>query len=196
MGRIKSALEIALEKTENVKSDKATIGLFEAKQRGKLLANQFLAGEISSLEAEFKKAPAEEQGSLKQGCFEVFLSQINLPSAGDDFKRLETLGNGLSVIISTKHFAHLYSQFLGAVSQFLKEAAQYDDAIKRQYAPRLHQKEEEIAKRIGRQVKIDPFQDPEFVTFYNQHMNALKSNYENLTGDVRNQITEMYRPEC
>jgi len=35
MGKSKSALEIALERTESVKSDKGGIALFEAKQRGK-----------------------------------------------------------------------------------------------------------------------------------------------------------------
>ena len=50
MGRIKSALEIALERTESVKTDKASIGHFEAKQQGKRLANAFLEDPSKSLE--------------------------------------------------------------------------------------------------------------------------------------------------
>ena len=77
MGRIKSALEIALERTESVKGDKASINLFEAKQKGKRLANEFL-NEKKSLEEEIKKSPKEEQHSLKQGIFDVlfFLGEI------------------------------------------------------------------------------------------------------------------------
>ena len=192
MGRIKSALEIALEKTDSVKSDKISIGLFEAKQQGKRLANQFLAGEISSIEAEIKKAPAEEQESLKQGCFDIFTAQITLPNFPEDLKRLEILGDGLAVLISDKRFSLLYKHFLEAVSRFLTEAAQYDEAIKKQYAPKLRQKEEELSRRMGRQVKIDPFQDPEFVAFYNQHAGALRENYQSIAEEVRNQARELF----
>ena len=193
MGRIKSALEIAMEKTENVKGDKTSIGLFEAKQRGKSLANKFLSGEAASLEGEFKKAAStEERQALKQGCFEVFVTQITLPSIPDDIKRLEAVGKGLSGIIDNKRFSALYQQFLEAVTQYMQEAAQYEEAIKRQYAPKLRQKEEELARRIGRQVKIDPFQDPEFIAFYNQHINALKANYEAIVDEVQKQARELF----
>ncbi|GHV84494.1 hypothetical protein AGMMS50230_01020 [Spirochaetia bacterium] len=198
MGRIKSALEIAMEKTEGVKGDKTSIGLFEAKQRGKLLANQYLAGKGDtelSISGELKKAAGEEQAALKQGCFDVFVSQITLPGIPEDLKRLETAGKGLAEVIGGKRFPPLYQQFLAAVSQYLNEAAQYEEAIKRQYAPKLRQKEEEFARRFGRQVKIDPFQDPEFVAFYNQNINALKANYEALIGEVQEQARAMFNGE-
>jgi hypothetical protein len=194
MGRIKSALEIAMERTENVKSDKTSIGLFEVKQQGKKLANQYLAGTVASLEGELKKISSdEEKQSLQQGCFEVFVTQIALPAVPEDLKRLEAVGKGLAAVISDKRFSMLYQQFMEAVSQYLQEISQYEEAIKRQYAPKLRQKEEELARRIGRQVKIDPFQDPEFVAFYNQNINALKSNYVSLAEEVQEQARELFK---
>ena len=183
-----------MEKTESVKSDKTTIGLFEAKQQGKKLANQFLAGETASLEPEFKKAStAEEQDALKLGCFEVFVSQITLPSIPEDVNRLEAVGKGLAALVPEKRFAQFYRQFLEAVSQYIEETAHFEEAIKRQYAPKLRQKEEELARRIGRQVKIDPFQDPEFVAFYNQNVNALRANYTPLVEKAQNQAREFFQ---
>lgn len=184
MGRIKSALEIALERTETVKGDKTSIGLFEAKQRGKRLANQFLAGESGALEG-IKKSPGDEQKALREGAFDVFVSQITLPGLPEDIKRLEAVGKGLAAIVEDRRFSQLYQQFIAAVTQYLSEAAQYEEAIKRQYAPKLRQKEEELTRRFGRPVKIDPFQDPEFVAFYNQNINALKANYETLIEGVQ-----------
>jgi hypothetical protein len=193
MGRIKSALEIAMEKTDGVKSDKTSIGLFEAKQQGKRIANQFLLGEVNSLEGEFKKAASsEEQHALKQGCFEVFVTQVTLPAVPEDLKRLEAVGKGLSAVIAGKEFSALYRQFMEAVSQYLEQAAQYEEAIKRQYAPKLRQKEEELSRRLGRAVRIDPFQDPEFINFYNQNMNALKANYSTLADQVQEQAKELF----
>jgi hypothetical protein len=192
MGRIKSALELALERTESVKSDKGSIDQFEAKQRGKKLANAFLENPKDGLEGELKKAPKEELGAIKQGIFDVLIAQVTLPLTKEDEKRIEAAGKGLTAVIADPHFGILYKQFLQAISQYLGEMAQYDEAIRRQYAPKLRQKEEEFARRYGRAVKIDPLQDPEFLAFYNQNMNALKGNYQTLADQVREQATGLF----
>ncbi|MDR2103699.1 MAG: hypothetical protein LBP42_06325 [Treponema sp.] len=192
MGRIKSALEIAMERTESVKSDRAGIDLFEAKQQGKRLANEFLENQKTSLEEFIKKTPKEQRVSLKQGIFDVLVSRITLPLSPDDTKRLETVGKGLQTIIGDSRFAALYKQLLQALSRYLDEAAQYEESIKRQYAPKLRQKEEELSRRLGRQVQIDPFQDPEFAAFYNQNMNILKENYEAAIQQVREQAALIF----
>jgi polyhydroxyalkanoate synthesis regulator phasin len=192
MGKIKSALEIAMERTESVASDKSSIGQFEAKQKGKKLANEFLEGGVKSLEEEIRKLKGEEQASLKQGIFDMLISQITLPVVKDDMKRIEAAGRGLHAVIGGKRFADIARQMVGVLNQYLDEAEQYEEAIKRQYAPKLRQKEEEISRRIGRHVKLDPFQDPEFVAFYNQNMNTLKTNYEGAVAQVREEATRLY----
>jgi hypothetical protein len=191
MGRIKSALEIALERTESVKSDKTGIEQFETKQQGKRLANEFLAGD-ASLEAAIEKCPRDQQSALKQGIFDVLLAQIALPSVKDDAKKIETVGKGLQTIIGDHRFGATYKQFIQAMTQYLSDAAQYEEAIKRQYAPKLRQKEEDLSRRLGRQVRIDPFQDPEFVAFYNQNMTALKANYQGMVDHVREQAALLF----
>lgn len=195
MGVIKTALEIALEKTEAVKSDKSSIDQFEAKQRGKKLACAFMAGE-ADLAAEIKKAPAGQRDSLRQGIFDVLVSLIALPagktSVEDDEKKLETLSRGLGVLIEDRQFPVMFEQLASLFSQYLQEAAQYDQAIRAQYAPKLRQKEEELSRRMGREVRIDPLQDPEFIAIYNQHLNALKSNYEGVVEQARQEARRMF----
>jgi hypothetical protein len=191
MGRIKSAVEIALERTESVKSDKTGIEQFETRQQGKRLANEFLAGE-ASLEEGIKKCPKARQSALKQGIFDVLITQITLPAVKEDEKKLEMTGKGLQTIIGDHRFAAFFKQFLQAMTQYLDKAAQYEEAIKRQYAPKLRQKEEELARRLGRQVRLDPFQDPEFVAFYNQNMTALKSDYQAMIDQVRDQALLLF----
>ena len=192
MGKIKSALEIALEKTESVKSSKDSIGQFESKQKGKKLANEFLGDAVKSLEEEIKKTHGDEQASLKQGIFDVLITQINLPAVKEDMKRIEKACQGLNAIIGNKRFGEITKQLSQVMNQFLDEAANYEEAIKRQYAPKLRQKEEEISRRMGRQVKIDPFQDPEFVAFYNQNMNILKENYQAAIDQVREEALRLF----
>ncbi|MDR1655058.1 MAG: hypothetical protein LBR96_03585 [Treponema sp.] len=191
MGRIKSALEIALERTESVKSDKGSINQHEAKNRGKRLANQYL-NEGISLEAEIKKAPKDEQESLKQGIFDVLSGMIKLPAEEEDLKRLEAVGKGLSLLVNNNRFAGIYRQLREALSRYLQETAQYEEAIARQYEPKLRQKEEELSRRMGRQIRLDPFQDPEFVAFYNQHMNALRDKYQAAIDQVREEAAALF----
>jgi hypothetical protein len=193
MGRIKSALEIALERTESVKGDKSSINGYEAKQRGKKLAHEFLADPKISLEDEFKQTPRDQLASLKQGIFDALVSQIALPSAPEDEKRIEAAGKGLQAVIGGGRFTALYKQLVQAVSQYLDQAAQYEEAIKRQYAPKLRQKEEELSRRMGREIRLDPFQDPEFIAFFNQNINALRANYETALDQVKEEARKLFQ---
>ena len=192
MGRIKSALEIALERTESIKTDKASIGLFEARQEGKRLANAYLADPSKGLEDELKKHPKDQQESLKQGIFEVLAPQITLPATAEDLARIEAVGKGLRLLIHNGQFAGMFKQLIQLLSRFLDELAQYDQVIRQQYAPKLRQKEEELSRRMGREVRIDLYQDPEFIAFYNQNINALKANYQAAVDQVRDEAVKMW----
>jgi len=194
MGEIKTALEIALERTENVKSDKSGIDQFEMKKRGKKLANAYLEGEVD-LADEIKKTEAGKRESLKQGIFDVLITQIVLPAGKEDEKRIELVGKGLAAVINNSQFSAMYKQLVQLFGQYLQEMAQYEQAIRQQYAPKLRQKEEELSRRMGREVRIDPFQDPEFIAFYNQHMTALKGNYESVVEQAREEAGRMFTNE-
>jgi hypothetical protein len=198
MGRIKSALELALERTEQVEANKGSLEQYEAKQRGKKLANELLedASLLATLETAIKKTPETAKAALRQGLFEAFWARISLPQDDKDIKRLETLGKGLQTVIRDPRFPALWKQFQAAAARYLDESAQYEEAIKRQYAPQLRQKEAELSRRLGQEVRIDPFQDPEFLAFYKKNMDALKSNYEAVIGDAREQVGNLFKPQA
>ena len=192
MGRIKSALEIALERTESIKTDKASVGQFEARQDGKRMANAFLAEPSTGLEAELKKHPKDRQESIKQGIFDVLLPEIALPNDNEDLPRIEAAGKGLATLIKDGRFATLLKQLAQLLAQYLDESAQLEQAVRQQYAPKLRQKAEELSRRLGQEVRLDPFQDPEFVMFYNQNINALKANYQAPVDQVKEEATRLW----
>jgi hypothetical protein len=183
---------LALERTDSIKGDRSSIDQYEAKQRGKKLANAFLENPKEGFEGELKKCPKEEREALKQGIFDLLITQVNLPAVKEDQARIEAAGKGLQMVMGDGRFAALYKQFLQAITQYLGEMTQYDELIRRQYAPKLRQKEEELSRRLGREVQIDPFQDPEFVKVYAQAMNSLKENYQGLVSQVREQATLLF----
>jgi hypothetical protein len=191
MGVIKTALEIALEKTEKVKSDKSSINLYEARQKGVKIANTYLCGDVD-IAGELKKAGASNRESVKQGIFDTLVTHITLPDGEEDGIKLDKLGKGLSAVIKSGGFSAMYKQFLQIISQYLKESASYRQMIEQQYLPKLRKKEEELSQRLGREVRIDIQQDPEYIAFYNQHMNALKGNYESVAEQAREETRRMF----
>lgn len=193
MARIKSALELALEKTESIKTDKNAVAGFERKREGKRLASLYLENpEEHSLEEAIKKCPKEELPPLKRGIFEMLLSQIQLPENQDQLPKMERISRGMQLILTDRRLPQLFNQVMQAFSRFLQEQQQYEEAIKRQYAPKLRQKEEELARRLGQRIRLDPFQDPEFVAFYNQNMNMLKGQYQALVDEVRQHLEQLF----
>ncbi len=193
MARIKSALELALERTESIKGDKSSVEQYELKQEGKRIAGAFLENlNINYIEEALKKFPKEKQETIKQGVFELLIATVQLPASKDDLTKLEAIGKALSLIVPDKRAGMLYTQLQQLFTRYLSEVEQYDQLIKRQYAPKLRQKEEELSRRLGRAIKLDPFQDPEFVNFYNQNMNALKSHYQDAIEQGREQIRALF----
>ena len=192
MGRIKSALEIALERTSELKSDKTSINQFEAKQRGKKFANEYLENPDKNIAEIIKSTSTEEQASLKQGMFETLLAQINLPVSKEDQKRIDNAGKGLAVLINNNRFNALIKHLAQILAQFIEETAQYAELLKQQYAPKLQQKEEELSRRLGREIRIDPYHDPEFLAFFNQNINALKANYLTAVDQFREEARRLF----
>ncbi|MDR0452247.1 MAG: hypothetical protein LBH15_04320 [Treponema sp.] len=186
-----------MERTESVKGDKGSIDHFEAKQRGKKLANEFLesiaGGDAVSLEQAIKQTPAEQRPAFRQGIFDMLVSQIVLPLLPEDEKRVEAAGRGLQAVIGDGKFAALCKQLNQYLSRYMAESQQYDTALRQQYAPKLRQKEEEFARRTGQQIRLDPFQDPEFIAYYNQNMNALKANYQQIVDQVKEQAALLFK---
>jgi hypothetical protein len=186
-----------MERTESIKGDKGSIDQFEAKQRGKKIANEFLesagGGDAVSLEQEIRKTPKEQREAFRQGTFDVLLSQLTLPLTQDDEKRVEAAGRGLQTVIGDDKFTVVCKQLNQYLSRYMAEERQYDAALRQQYAPKLRQKEEEFARRTGQQIRLDPFQDPEFVAYYNQNMNALRANYQQIVDQAKEQAVSLFR---
>jgi uncharacterized protein (DUF2267 family) len=145
-----------------------------------------------SLKEEIEKIPQEDQQSLTQGIFDLLVSQIALPSDKDALHRIAAAGKGLDEIIQKPEFSDLRAQLMEELNQYFQEGEHFEKLITQQYAPKLRQKEEELARRTGRHVTLDPFQDPEFVAFYNQNMSVLRERYQAAIDQVKETATSFW----
>lgn len=186
MGEIKSALELALERTRDIASDPESLRRHEAETEGKRIYAKIRSGEVTDLDALLKEQPKERRPSVRQGLFDVAISNLNLPQSEQDLTLLDTAHTVLSKLVKdTGTLDELIKQLRQFFTQYLQDRRQLDETLRKQYEPRLKQKEQQYAQQYGRQVRLDPMQDPEFA-------NALQSNMEQLDGQYRGALSEVY----
>ena len=76
-----------------------------------------------------------------------------------------------------KKASALVRQVSDFLSKYQEEVKRVEQAIRSQWAPKLKEKQRQLAARMGQDVRLDPMADPEFAAFYKQNFEALRANY-------------------
>jgi hypothetical protein len=181
MAFIKTALEIAMERTKDVKSDPKTLKLDNLLKDGRKLASEFLNDsnfKKKELGKKLESFKGENKKSFKEGLKKTLLSNITLPKTEFFEKTLGKIHEGLITISSNeKDINEMIEQIKQFFMQYLENRKQLIEAIKQQYGPRLIQKQQELAKQYGHEVNISPEQDPEFMELLKSNISKLETQY-------------------
>jgi len=198
MALIKTALEIALEKTQSMKADPATLQTYELRQEGQRLAGDFLNDPAAvDIGKRVKSFPKEKQSILRTAIFGVLSTRLQLPAtkAGIPPETMDALAKGFAALASApfsdKKVIDIVQQIGNFLSRYLEDAANLDAALRKQYAPKLQRKEQELAARTGQAVRLDPLSDPEFVKIYQQNVSQLKSQYQATLDQAKADLGQM-----
>lgn len=201
MALIKSALELALERTKNLEVDEVAIQAAEVRNAGKKAAGKYLDDpELNDLGSSIKKTEAAHREAFRKAAFDVLISQIQLPGALFDAEKFARVGKGLEAVAgaaanagagSSKEVASLIGQIGSFLSKYLEEIKRVEQAIKNQWAPKLKEKERQLAARMGRDVRVDPMSDPEFSAFYKQNVEAMRANYSDALERAKSELAGM-----
>jgi hypothetical protein len=195
MGEIKSAWEIALERTQNVKSDKASLEAHEYREAGKrLLARMMDETEELDLDRELKQYDKKKQPLVKEGFFEVLMSNLNLPSDEASLSRIRALKPAFEWALKDRRTV---DQMLGNLEEFLsnylKDKTQLVETLRERFRPHLEQKEQQLSQQYGRQVRIDPSQDPDFQQALSQNLEQLQNQYSQALVQAKEQLREIFQ---
>lgn len=192
MTYIRSALEIALEKTQGIKGDKAALAAAEEKEEGKKLASAFFQDPGMDLAGKLKNLPKEKIAAVKEGFVQVILSNLTLPRDEEDLKKLAPLARALEILTDRKaRIADFKSRLEQFFKQWLDDKKNLGEALHRQLGPMLKQKEAQIAQQIGRPVRLDPRSDPDYMKAYNKNMGNLESQYGDALAQAKKDIAAM-----
>lgn len=192
---IKSALEIALERTKEIEVDKESLAAHDIAEEGKRLAGRLLSGEIDAraLAAALKERKGKEADWLKEGCYSTLAANLSLPVSEEFKEKTGRLEEGFTALTGEKRqVAHLFQQINQFFEQYLQNQEQIIDALENQFAPRLREREQELARQLGSQVKLSPSQDPEFSKTLKQHLGRLEAQYSDALKQAKEQLKSLF----
>ncbi|MEN6598815.1 MAG: DUF6657 family protein [Rectinema sp.] len=207
MAVIKSALELALERTKDLQLDENAQKIADAKIEGRKAASRYLEDPAS---VDFKAIlntldPVQRQAFLSSA-FEVLSNFIQLPTNSVvDTDKMEAVGKamvllcGLSarfssekeVKLAQQQARSLFQQILKFLSQYQEERKRVEQAIRNQWAPKLKERERQLAAALGQNVRMDPMSDPEFAEFYRKNIEAMRNNYGKALEDAKSQLADI-----
>ena len=197
MSRIKSALELALERSSDVPVDKESIQRDEWKRKGRTLGGQFISGQITtSLDHNIKAPGSREDAWFCEGIVETLLANITLPRLDIDISRLEKVSQGIQTLAArqdadVKSLKDLFNQLRNLFRQYLENVDNMEQQIRQQWIPRLRQKEQALRQQTGQSVNLSPEQDPEFSSTLTNQLNTLSGQYNEVIQRGKSEINRI-----
>jgi len=190
MALIKSALELALERTKNLEVDEIAIEANRIRTEGRRTAGKFLDDpESCSLSSAIAGIDASNRELFRKSIFDVLCAQIQLPGVYFDSGKLAPIGAGLGALAGAapakgrnagaaeKQVTAMMQQISAFLTKYQEEVKRVEQAIRSQWAPKLKEKERQMAARMGQDIRLDPMADPEFAAFYKKNVEGLKASY-------------------
>ena len=194
MTEIKSALELALERTQDIKGDKETLLANERRQDGKRLASKYLQPEDEKIDpaTEFKKYDTNEGSFVREGFFETILANLTLPADGEYKDRLQLLEAGVQLVTKERRqAAYLFQQIDQFFEQYLQTKEEVGEQLKVQYEPQLREKEKLLAQQMGAQVHLAPESDPEYMSLLSKNLARLEEQYNQALQQVKGELERL-----
>ena len=190
MAKIKSAWEIALERTENIQIDREKLKKDENIKKARLCAGAYLNDEENKGESLVDDLKAiNDDDAVKKALKLTALQNLTLASdtvLTDRYERilyLITLCCG-----SNQNIMELANQIVGFCKQFPEHRKQLVDQLKEQFAPMLSQKAAQLKAQYGQDVPVSLENDPEFLKIANQQLERLQKQYDETLAEAKAQL--------
>lgn len=179
MSKIRSAWEIALEKTQAIEVDEEKIEFEEDVKKARATAGAYVNNERDDFDEvkQSLKAIKREQ-AMREGVKKIVMQNLTLPSEEvltDKYERVQSLA--LLIAKDTEAVSSLTDQLIQFLKQYPLHAQQLIDQLKAQYAPMLQQKAEQLKTQYGQEVNLRPEDDKDFVKLAQTQLERLQSQY-------------------
>ena len=193
MGKIRSAWEIALEKTADIQLDKEKYQHDAKLAKIRKIAGGYLSDdEGKSLEEITKELAAFSATDLREALSITILQSLSLPQEevlDDRYEKIEALA-----AIATRddeQVKELLDQLVGFLKQYPLHRKDLVEKMKAQYQPMLEEKEAKLSEQYGQPIKLKAENDKEFIELASKNLERLQEQYAKTLDGAKAQLRDM-----
>lgn len=193
MGKIRSAWEIALEKTEGIHADKEKMQHKNDVEAVRRIAGSFLSADTVDTDGLRKDLGTHAPDAVREGLMMTIESNLSLPqSENEGDERLERLKTLLSIATSDNPQA---MGLMEELTQFLKQYPLHRkdllEKMKAQYKPVLEEKAARLSKQYGTEIHLNFENDKEFIEAARQNLERLEAQYQATLTNAKKQMAQI-----
>lgn len=194
MGRIKSAWEIALEKTEGMEIDQEKIRHNSEIDRIRRTAGHFISADEGEENEEDlrKELSASEPSLVREALTGTIINSMVLPqekeSAEKKTARIRTL---LQIAFPSEDILSYYDQISQHLSQYPEHREKLMEQLKAQIEPMLKEKEEAMREKYGQAVHLTIENDKESLEMVRNYLDRLTGQYQGTLDDAKERMKSL-----
>ncbi|MGD1821965.1 MAG: DUF6657 family protein [Pleomorphochaeta sp.] len=192
MARIKSAWEIALEKTENLNIDLDKINREKAVKVGRKICGLYI-NDIDFTREKFMEEfnKAEDKTAVKEGIVSNLLLNITLPNDQSFENTFEKMIDIIKILKEdNEQLVDTLNQIKEFFNQYLNHQSDLVNQMKEQFEPVIKQKEAQLKQQYGPDFTYTADQDQEFMKLLDDNLKKLDEQYNETLENVKAKIKE------
>lgn len=191
MGKIRSAWEIALERTQSIEIDEEKIRRGSTLEKIKRIAGAYLSADKKDDEI-LGQLLSYGKKDVKEALKPVLMSSLSLPGAEVVDDRMERLAALASAVLDNSEAVMLYGKLLEFLKQYPEHKKQLVERLKQQLEPMLKQKQEQIAEQYGRNVDLRLEDDKEALQIINSNLEQLDKQYNDTLEKAKQDLEKAF----
>lgn len=193
MGKIKSAWEIALEKTEGITIDKEKMKYQSDVEKARKAAGSYMLADKADDEAFITNLKDIDPKAMKEGLLMTADANISLPESEEGneerFRRIKTI-----IAIASDYNSNtlaLTDELIGFLNQYPLHRKDLVEKMKAQYKPILDEKSEKLSKQYGQDIHLTYENDKEFMEAASKNLERLENQYQQTVRNAKAQLKQM-----
>lgn len=193
MGKIKSAWEIALEKTEGITIDKEKMKYQSDVEKARKAAGSYMLADKADDEAFINNLKDIDPKAMKEGLLMTADANISLPESEEGneerFRRIKTI-----IAIASDNNSNalaLTDELIGFLNQYPLHRKDLVEKMKAQYKPILDEKSEKLSKQYGQDIHLSYESDKEFTEAASKNLERLENQYQQTVRNAKAQLKQM-----
>ncbi len=194
MGKIKSAWEIALERTEGIQMDKEKIKYNSDVDKARRTAGRFLSDDDAisreEMESELKQLNPD---AVKEALILTAEANLSLPQdENENAERMEKIKALVEIATNGNASAMgLMDELIAFLGQYPKHRKDLFEKMKAQYQPILDEKSQKLSDQYGTEVHLSFENDKEFMAAARQNMERLEGQYQATLTNAKAQLKDI-----